>query len=62
MFYDCGELKNGSIRLDELKRVRKHKIKEERTKDLSEKQIHQYFWRKTYNIYEMGNLSIIIRV
>jgi hypothetical protein len=61
MFYHCGELRNESPRVKELRKIRQQKKKEQQIRDLSEKDVDQYFWRKVYNIYnlyEMGNNEI----
>ena len=58
MFYNCGELRNESRRVKELRKIRQQKKKEQKIKDIPDTDADQYLWRKEYNIYnpyEMGN-------
>ena len=58
MFFDCGELRNESQRVKELRKIRQQKKKEQKIRDISENDADEYLWRKVYNIYniyEMGN-------
>ena len=62
MFFDCGELRNESQRVKELRKIRQQKKKEQKIRDISENDADEYLWRKVYNIYniyEMGNNDII---
>ena len=61
MFYNCGELRNKSRRVMELRKIRQLKKKEQKIKDIPDNDADQYLWRKVYNIYnhyEMGNNEI----
>ena len=48
MFYNCGELRNQSSRVMELRKIRQLKKKEQKIKDIPDNDADQYLWRKDF--------------